>query len=145
MSEENVELVEQVTRDIEDFLANTGESEREAMLTRLAATWHPEIEWDASELPLPDLAGVVVGREATRQWWHSFLDAWDTTSMKYALRGAGHRVVVLIDQRMRGRSTGIEVALGDWALLDTFDHGMVVQMKLYLSQAEALEAAGLSE
>jgi hypothetical protein len=53
--------------------------------------------------------------------------------------------VALIDQRMRGRSTGIEVPLGKYARVSTFRDGLIVRWKLYLSQSEALEGVGLSE
>ena len=46
---------------------------------------------------------------------------------------------------MRGRSTGIEVSLGKHAWVTTFKDGLMVHTKLYMSQSEALEAAGLRE
>jgi hypothetical protein len=48
-----------------------------------------------------------------------------------------------LDQRMRGRSKGIEVPLGKCTQVVTFRNGRIVHWKVYLSQAEALEAAGL--
>jgi uncharacterized protein YndB with AHSA1/START domain len=64
---------------------------------------------------------------------------------EYELVDAGERVVWLIDLRMRGRSTGIEVPLGKHAFVSTFRDGLMVHSKLYMSQSEALEAVGLSE
>ena len=58
---------------------------------------------------------------------------------------AGERVVFLLDLRMRGRSTGMEVPLGKHAWVSTFRHGLIVHQKLYMSQSEALEAVALSE
>ena len=55
------------------------------------------------------------------------------------------RVVMLVDMRMRGRSTGIEVPFGKFAWISTFRDGLAVHVKLYMSQSEALEAVGLSE
>ena len=52
--------------------------------------------------------------------------------------------MLLLDQRMRGRSTGIEVPMGNYAHVATFN-GLVVHWKFYGSQSEALEAVGLSE
>ena len=46
-------------------------------------------------------------------------------------------------QRMRGRSSGVEVALGKHAWVTTFRDGLMVRHKLYMNQSEALEAAGL--
>jgi hypothetical protein len=47
--------------------------------------------------------------------------------------------------RMRGRSTGIEVPFGKFAWVNTFRDGLIVHVKLYMSQSEALEAVGLRE
>ena len=58
---------------------------------------------------------------------------------------AGERVVLLFDLQVRGRSTGIEMPFGKVAWVYTFRDGLIVHMKLYMSQAEALEAVGLSE
>ncbi len=52
---------------------------------------------------------------------------------------------MLLDQRMLGRSTGIEVSMGKYAQVATFRDALMVRMKLYPSQSEALEAVGLSE
>jgi hypothetical protein len=51
---------------------------------------------------------------------------------------------MLVDMQMRGRSTGIEVPFGKFARVSTFKEGLVAHVKLYMSQSEALEAAGLS-
>ena len=54
-------------------------------------------------------------------------------------------VVALIEQRMIGRSTGIEVPFGRYAQVYTFRDGLIVYWKAFMSQSEALEAVGLSE
>jgi len=41
-------------------------------------------------------------------------------------------------------ATGIEMPIGKYAQIYKFRGGKVVHWKLYMSQAEALEAAGLS-
>lgn len=46
---------------------------------------------------------------------------------------------------MRGRSSGIEVPLGEHAWVTTFRDGLMIHSKLYMSQAEALQAAGVRE
>src|SRR5947199_9572266 len=98
MSRENVELVRAA---IEDFFASTSESDREAMLTRNAAVWDPEVVWDASEIPWPDLAAITRGKEAVRRWWGEFLAAWEIIQAEYELADAGDYVVALFDQQMR--------------------------------------------
>jgi hypothetical protein len=52
---------------------------------------------------------------------------------------------MLLDLRTRGRATGIEVPFGKFAWVSTFKDGLIVHSKLYMSQSEALEAAGLRE
>jgi hypothetical protein len=47
--------------------------------------------------------------------------------------------------RMRGRSTGIEVPFGKFAWVTTFRDGLIVHVKVYMSESEALEAVGLRE
>ena len=91
-------------------------------------------------MPRPDDSGP----EGVREFWRSWLQAWETVEFEYELVEAGDRVVALIDQHMRGRSTGIDVPLGKYAQLYTFRDGLIVHWKLYESQAEALQAAGVS-
>jgi ketosteroid isomerase-like protein len=142
MSRENVELWR---ASIEGFLAGMSEVDREGTLTRMAELWDPEIEWDASGSAVPDIDGVYRGREAVLRFWREWLAAWETVEFEYELLDAGHRVVMLLDQRMRGRSTGIEVRLGKYAQVATFRAGLIVHWKVYLNQSEALEAVGLTE
>jgi ketosteroid isomerase-like protein len=133
MSQEKVELLRPA---FESFLA--GKS------TFGAELLDPEVEWDASDAAL-DVTGIYHGQEGVQQFWRGWLAAWETVQFEYELVDAGDRVVALIDQRMRGRSTGIEVSRGKYAQVFTFRDGLIVHWKLYMDQSEALEAAGLSE
>jgi ketosteroid isomerase-like protein len=140
MSQENVELVRAVC---EGFLAGMSKFDTDGMLTRLNSeeVWDPDIELDAPE-GLPDIGGVYRGVEAVRRWWREWLAAWETVQFEYELVDAGDRVVALIDQRMRGRSTGIEIPL-TYAHVITLRDGLIVRWKFYLSQSEALKAVAL--
>src|SRR3954447_23727262 len=111
----------------------------------MAELWDPDFELNASEAPALDLSGVYQGTEAVAQWWREWLGAWETLQFDYELVDAGERSVMLIDLRMRGRSTGIEVALGKHAWVTTFRNGLMVHTKLYMDQSAALKAVGLSE
>lgn len=133
MSRENVERLREA---FDSFLA--GKSEWGAELL------DPNVEWDARNEQIFDISRVYHGPEGVGQFWREWLGAWETVQFEYELVDAGDRVVALIDQRMRGRSTGIEVPLGKYAHLYTFRDGLIVHWKLYESQSEALEAAGLS-
>jgi ketosteroid isomerase-like protein len=132
MSQENVELLRAA---LEEFLA--GERDFGGQLL------DPEVEWDASELPILDIGGLYRGPPAVRQFWREWLSAWETVQFEYELVDAGDHVVALIDQWMRGRSTGIDVPLGKYAQVYTFRDGLVVRWKAYMSQSEALVAVGL--
>ena len=143
MSQENVE---QLRVSIEVFLAGTSEFDREDMLSKLAEGLDPEIELDASDAPVLDINGVYRGTAAVQQYWREWLAAWETNRFEYQLVDAGDdRVVQLLDLRMRGRSTGIELPFGKLAWVYKLRDGLVVHQKLYMSHAEALEAVGRSE
>ena len=142
MSQENVE---RLRANAEAFRAGTSETDREGMLTKIAELWDPEIVLDTSEAGVLDISGVHRGKEAVKQFWRDWLAAWEALQFDYELVAAGDRVVQLIDLRMRGRSTGIEMPFGKAAWVYTFRDGLSVHQKLYMSQSEALEAVGLSE
>jgi len=143
MSQENVETWR---ANIEGQRAElTAGTSPEATISKLAEIWNPEIELDASETEVPGLGGVYRGTDAVRRFWREWFSAWQTLRFEYELVDAGERVVMLLDLRMRGRSTGIEVPFGKIAWVSTFRDGLIVHVKLYMSQSEALEAAGLRE
>jgi ketosteroid isomerase-like protein len=134
MSQENVE---RIRATFEDFLAGRRDFG--------AGLLHPDVEWDSSEFEMPDISGVSHGVESVRKFWRQWLVAWETVQFEYQLVDAGDSVVVLIDQWMRGRSTGIEMRVGKYAQVYTFRNGLVVHWKAYMSQSQALEVVGLSE
>jgi ketosteroid isomerase-like protein len=134
MSQENVELLREA---FERFLAGRSDFGVELL--------DPQVEWDASDLQIFDGAAMYRGVEGVQSFWREWLAAWETVAFEYELIDAGDRVLALIDQRMRGRSSGIEVPLGKYAHLYTFKNGLIVRWKGYLNQSAALEAVGLSE
>ncbi len=144
MSQANAERVRVI---FEAFFAGKSEFDQEGTLTRLAGEelLHPDVEWDATEVPAPDLRGSYHGIGEVRPFWNQWLAAWDSMRADYELLDAGgDRVLALLDQRMRGRTTGIDLPLV-YAQLFTFREGLVVHWKFYADQAHALEAVGLSE
>ena len=132
MSRENVERLRE---GFEAFLARTSGWGTELL--------HPDVVWDATNSQIFDISRVYHGPAGVADFWREWLGAWETVEFDYELVDAGDQVVALVDQRMRGRSTDIEVPLGKYAHLYTFRDGLIVHWKLYESQAEALEAAGL--
>jgi ketosteroid isomerase-like protein len=132
MSQENVESVRGA---FEAFLRRD--------LGSSADILHPDIVWDASDSSIFDISRVYHGLDGVGEFWREWLSAWETVEFEYELIEAGDRVVALIDQHMRARSTHIDMPIGKYAQVFTFRDGLVVHWKLYESQSEALEAAGL--
>src|SRR5437773_12109487 len=106
MSQANVD---QYRAWAEDFIACQSDADWQGWIVRTSEGWDPAIEWNATELQLPDI-GRYQGIEAARQFWREWLAAWETLVFDYELLDAGDRVVMLLEQRMRGRSSGVEVA-----------------------------------
>jgi len=143
MSQENVEIWrENLEGQLAALAAGTSP---EPTISEMAKIWDPEIELDASNAAVLDLKRLYRGADQVRRFWQEWFSAWETVQYDYELLDAGERVVMLLDLKMRGRTTGIEMPFGKFAWVSTFKDGMVVYVKLYMSQAEALEAAGLSE
>ena len=61
MSQENVERLREI---VEAFRAGTSESDREAMITKIAELYDPDIELDTSEGSVLDVSGVYRGAGA---------------------------------------------------------------------------------
>jgi hypothetical protein len=50
---------------------------------------------------------------------------------------------MLVDQRMRGRSSGIEMPMGEYAQVATFRDGLMIRWRYFTSRAAALAAVGI--
>jgi ketosteroid isomerase-like protein len=143
MSEENVEIVRRM-------LEASDRRDSEAVF----ATYDPDIEFDMSKLRpaigsedvIPDLPEHVRGRDALRAALHEWVSAWEIVDYEHEeLIDAGDQVVHFIQQRIRGRTSGIEFTFRPYAQVWTLRAGKITAMKAYADRAEALEAAGLSE
>jgi hypothetical protein len=76
--------------------------------------WHTEVRARLRERrPSPGSPNCGIPRS----------NAWETLEFEYELIDAGDRVIMLLEQRMRGRSTGIEVPMGKYAQIATFQDG----------------------
>ena len=110
-----------------------------------AAPLHPEIVWDASRVPMDDLAGVYHGLDEVGEFWREWLAAWETVDPgEPEVIDGGDSVVVWLDGQVnRGRSSGIEVPQQPYGFVWTFRDGKAIRMELHTDRAEALAAAGL--
>jgi ketosteroid isomerase-like protein len=136
MSQENVEIVRRV------FEATT---RRDA--EAVAALYDPSVEMDTSRATLGRLVapGVYRGHEGVQRFLRTYNEAWQ--QMDYEIEeliDAGDQVVSVVNNRGRGRSSGIEVELrlpGVWTIIG----GKIIRVVFFTTREEALEAAGLSE
>jgi ketosteroid isomerase-like protein len=81
-----------------------------------------------------------------RRSWRAALSAWeDFRAVPRELIDAGEDVVVgLTRVEGRGKESGLDVR-ADTATVWVFRAGKVVQLALYWNEADAFEAAGLTE
>ena len=104
-----------------------------------------QILWDMSGFGLPDMAKVYRGHDGMREFWRAWLAAWETIEFRtLAPEDLGDHVIVEVDQRNRGRGSGLPVDFHyfqAWSLR----RGKVTASYMAGTRAEALEAVGLSE
>jgi len=131
MSQENVELVRRAydafnRRDLEGFLALMGDDVETG--SRLVA-----------------MEGRFHGHDGVRRWWSTLLDNFPDLTIDVAdVRDLGD--VVLGEHLVRGRGAGSQTPVEDqqWQVV-RFRAGRISSWQTFLSEAEALEAAGPRE
>ena len=97
----------------------------------------PDLEWFA-------LMEVFRGHAGARQAWESFKGNARLRVRFDDIRDLGESVLALGEMETEGPTTRLSLA-GEIAQLATFRGGKIVRFRDFRSQAEALEAAGLSE
>ena len=136
MSRENVEIV----RRVADAIARR---DSETVL----ALYDPDLEWDVSRSPFGAVMGqgVYHGHEGLRTWSRGWYEAWETLADEYEdLIDARDCVISAVTNRGRGRASGVEVELTQWAVW-TLRAGRIVRVVWFPTQAEAFGAAGVAE
>ncbi len=107
----------------------------------------PEVEWHtALEQALEGRASTYRGHDGVRQAWSEYRSqAWGGfMSQIQEIRDLGESVLLLGHLDASGRTSGIELSQ-EFGQLVTFRDGKILRTEDFLSHAEALEAAGLSE
>jgi ketosteroid isomerase-like protein len=135
MSQENVEIVRRI------FEAG---AHRDGAAT--LTLYDHAVVWDVSRLGGADFGtGVFHGHDGLRRWFREWYAAWENTQNDLdELIDAGEYVVSVMTQRGRGRASGIEVDLEQYAVWSIRD-GKVVHVIWFLTRKEAYEAVGLRE
>jgi ketosteroid isomerase-like protein len=132
MSEENVEIVR---RYIDAY--NRGDLTTASALFRSDG----EIDWSRARGPLK---GVYRGDREREAFRDAFLSTFEEVQLEaHGFTEVGSEVVVPNTAHMRGRD-GIEVTARS-TFVYTVENGQVTRLRMFQEQAEALEAAGLSE
>ena len=136
MSQENVEVVRRA-------LAAWNADNLDAFLAEL----DPELEWHPSIEPaLEGRETVYRGHDGARKAWDEYRgEAWGGLKGQIQeIRNLGDSLLVLGHFDVTGRTTGLEFGQ-EVGLLIAFRGGKILRSRDFLSHAEALEAAGLSE
>ncbi len=133
MSQENVELVR---RGYEEFVA-TGDFRPELI--------HPDFVWEMSTFRGWPEQQTYRGLDGARKFIADWTEPWDEWELELEnLLDAGDKVIAILHQRGRSKSTGVSVEM-QFAQVWTIRGGKQVRMETYSNPDEALEAAGLRE
>jgi ketosteroid isomerase-like protein len=82
------------------------------------------------------------GRDRMREALESLFDAWETYRLDVErVEEAGGRVLAVVREVARGRSSGVEVE-GRWGYLITVEGGLMVRIEAYRDPDAALRVAG---
>jgi uncharacterized protein len=133
MSEENVEIVR---RSLEAFSGG----DMEEMLSYM----DPEGELHSAIVGGAE-GNVYRGHEGFRKWYADSFESFEELRNEWSeFRDLGDRVLVFGRVKARGRGSGVELdsPMG-WVF--TVRRGKLMKAEGFLSRAEALEVAGLSE
>jgi ketosteroid isomerase-like protein len=129
MSQENVEVVRRLweaweRRDTETVLG----------------LYDPAIVWESDAF-----GGSYRGHAGVRQYFRDWLETFEGYDAKAeTFIDAGDKVVVGSRVRGRGKASGVEVGMPGWQVYEVRD-GLVIHVNVFETEAEALEAVGLSE
>ena len=133
MSQENVELVYRLNdafkrRDLDAYLA----------------LCDPDVEY-YSRFGEVEGGGPYRGHEGVRSWWGKLLAfSPDFGTEIEAVQALGDVTVARVRQRAQGVGSDAPVAQTQW-IVTRWRNGKAVWGHIFLSEAEALQAAGLSE
>jgi len=105
--------------------------------------WTDDLVWDMSGFELPDMAKVYRGRDGLVEFWRAWSTVWDSiefTSLKPEEHG--DHVIVEVEQRNRGRTSGVDV---DFHYFQTFTvrDGKLSASCMFRTREAALGALGV--
>jgi ketosteroid isomerase-like protein len=114
----------------------TARGEQEEVKALLA----PTVQIDDQDIPDAD------GHDSFKEWQKRWNESWESWRIEGVelLPSGEDKVLALFRMIVKGKGSGIELTRDD-ALLAEFADGKIVRIGYYNDQAQAREAAGLSE
>jgi ketosteroid isomerase-like protein len=107
------------------------------------AIFDPDFVWDMSTFRGWPEAQTYSGIDGAREFMANWTSAFDDWELEVeALHDAGDKVVAILRQRGRSKSSGLPVDMS-FAQVWTYRDGKQVRMQAYDDPAEALRANGL--
>jgi ketosteroid isomerase-like protein len=135
MSQENVEIAARF------YEPTTSKAALLAAMPRTMALCHPEVEWT-----VPEDGTTYRGREGVKQRLEDWLESFD--EYRYEVQRitdcGGCEVLVEAAEVGRGAMSGAEVRSTNYELL-TIRNGMIVRIREFYDEGDALEAVELSQ
>ena len=133
MSQENVELARRA-----DDAFKRGD------LDAFLALCDPDLEFH-SRLVAIEGGGPYRGHDGIRAWWENIHAAWrDFSSEIDEVRSLGEMTVTRLTLHGHGMDSDAPWEQAQWHVVE-WRNGKAIWWRTFLSEAEALEAAGLSE
>ena len=109
----------------------------------LGRLYRPDVVWHLSHMGAFFLATEFSGYEETRVFWRQWMDAWETIDSPVSewLDTETHTYVWL-EQRNRGRASGVEVQM-PYAWVVEWDDDLIARVTFFPDRIAARRAAGL--
>ena len=135
MSQENVEIAARW------YDVATSKAELLTAMNRTMEFCHPEVEWS-----VPEDGTTYRGRDGIRQRLEEWLESFGEYryEVQRIIDCGGDDVLVVGCEVGTGATSGAEVRAVDYELL-TIRNGLIVRIREFYDESNALEAAGLSE
>jgi ketosteroid isomerase-like protein len=130
-----------IARSNLEIVRGVYEAAAERRSADVLAAYDPDVEIDASRVPLAHLTGEPIrrGHDGLRTFFGELNEAWDNLdySVNELFSVDDERVVACVTRRGRGRESGVAVEL-TVAIVWTLRGGRVVRVEWWPSRAEAL-------
>jgi ketosteroid isomerase-like protein len=104
----------------------------------------PDFVWDMSQFEGWPEEQLYHGVEGARAFLDAWTEAWEDWELEVeSLHEVGERVLAVMRQRGRSKTTGVPVEMS-FGMLWTLRDGKEARMEMYADPAEAMRVAGLT-